>query len=199
MEARIGTCVRETAETQIQVTLNLDGRGNTTVSTGIGFFDHMLTALGRHWLVDLELTACGDLHVDDHHTVEDTGLCLGKALDDALGTRQGIRRYGWALLPMDDSLSRVALDFGGRAYLIYRVANRRRRIGTFDLGLCEEFFRALVGPCGMNLHIQHLYGAEPHHAYESIFKGVARALRMACEQDPRETGIPSSKNTIDRG
>lgn len=188
--------VRETRETRIRLNLNLDGNGTCRVHTGMPFMDHMLELLGRHALLDLDLQAEGDLAVDYHHTVEDIGLVLGTGLDEALGERRGIRRYGGCLLPMDESLSRVALDLGGRPFLVYRIANRTRKIRDFDLGLLEEFFRAFVVQGRLNLHIEHLYGGEPHHAYESVFKGVARALRMAAEADPREPGVPSSKGTI---
>lgn len=187
---------RQTRETRIQATLDLDGTGRTHVSTGIPFMDHMLALFGRHGLMDLSLEAEGDLDVDYHHTVEDVGLVLGSALDQALGDRKGISRYGFCLLPMDESLSEVSLDLGGRPFLVYRIANRKRRIRDFDVGLIEEFFRAFVVQSRMNLHVSHRYGADPHHAFESVFKGVARALRAAVVRDPRESGIPSSKGVL---
>jgi imidazoleglycerol-phosphate dehydratase len=196
MKKRTAEVHRKTKETDISVTLCIDGSGESTVDTGLPFLDHMLDAMARHALFDLCLKARGDLEVDYHHTVEDIGLVFGEALDKALGDRRGITRYGSALLPMDDSLSSVAVDLGGRPYLVYKIANRKRRTGQFDLSLLEEFFRAFVVQARMNLHIEHRYGAEPHHAYESVFKGFARSLRMACAPDPRETGLPSSKGAI---
>jgi imidazoleglycerol-phosphate dehydratase len=188
---------RNTAETKISLELNLDGKGAYSIDTGIGFFDHMLELLGKHWLVDLKIQAKGDLQVDYHHTVEDIGLVLGGALNDALGERRGITRYGWALLPMDDTLSRVAVDLGGRPYLVYQIANRKRKIRDFDVQLIEEFFQAFSVEARMNLHIAQLYGKDVHHAYESVFKGVARALRMACSPDERlGNAVPSSKGVV---
>jgi len=196
MSKRTSRINRKTTETGISVTLDLDGTGRYEVDTGLPFFNHMLELLARHALVDLKLKGSGDVDVDYHHLVEDIGLTLGQALNRALGKREGIVRYGVAMVPMDDALSRAAVDLGGRPYLVYKIANRRRKILTFDLGLCEEFFRAFVTEARMNLHVENLYGAEPHHAYESVFKAVARALRMACALDPREKGIPSSKGKI---
>ncbi|MDP6491019.1 MAG: imidazoleglycerol-phosphate dehydratase HisB [Kiritimatiellia bacterium] len=196
MTKRTAKVARKTKETDITVELCIDGTGKGEIDTGLPFLDHMLDAMTRHALFDLTLKARGDLEVDFHHTVEDIGLVLGEALDKALGDRKGISRYGSALLPMDDSLSSVAVDLGGRPYLVYKIANRKRRTGQFDLSLIEEFFRAFVVQSRMNLHIEHRYGAEAHHAYESIFKGLARALRTACALDPRETGLPSSKGAI---
>jgi imidazoleglycerol-phosphate dehydratase len=196
MRTRRARIRRATRETDIRLDLNLDGSGLCKVDTGMQFLNHMLELLARHSLFDLTLKASGDLGVDYHHTVEDIGLVLGSALDKALGDRKGINRYGWCLLPMDESLSRAAVDLGGRPYLVYDIANRRRKILEFDLKLLEEFFRAFVVQGRMNLHIAHLYGDEPHHAYESVFKAVARALRHACAPDPRELGVPSSKGKI---
>ena len=187
---------RHTRETRIDADLSLDGRGRAAIDTGLPFLDHMLELVARHALFDLRLRARGDLKVDDHHTAEDLGLCLGQALDQALGDRRGIRRYGCATLPMDDALSRVALDLGGRPYLVYQIANPRRKIKTFDLGLVEELLRAFCVQGRMNLHVAQLYGRDPHHAYESVFKALARALRDAVALDPREPGIPSSKGTL---
>ncbi len=187
---------RTTRETDIAVSLNLDGTGACAIETGMPFMNHMLELLARHALVDLQIKATGDLAVDYHHTVEDVGLVLGTCLDRALGERRGIRRYGWSLLPMDESLSQVAVDLGGRPFLVYHIACRKQKIRDFDVKLIEEFFRALTVQARLNLHIQHLYGDEVHHAYESVFKGFARALRLAIEPDPRETGIPSSKGTL---
>ena len=196
MNHRTATLHRKTRETDIAVTLDLDGTGACAVETGIPFINHMLELVARHALVDLDIKATGDLDVDYHHTVEDLGLALGTALDQALGDRRGIRRYGFSLLPMDESLARVAVDLGGRPYLNYAIADPTPRIRDFNVKLIEEFFRAFVTQARLNLHIAHLYGAEVHHAYESVFKGFARALRMAVERDPRETGIPSSKGTL---
>jgi imidazoleglycerol-phosphate dehydratase len=196
MKARKAKLSRKTKETDITVELNLDGEGVYSIDTQMPFIDHMLDLFSKHSLIDVKLKARGDLEVDYHHTVEDVGLVLGQALDEALGDRKGIRRYGWALLPMDDALSRVAVDLGGRPYLVYDIANRKRKIRDFDLGLIEEFFRAFIVQGKMNLHIAQLYGKEPHHAYESVFKGLARAMRMACEPDARMKGVPSSKGTL---
>ncbi len=196
MADRIASISRHTRETRIDLALNLDGCGTVQLATGISFFDHLLELLGRHGLLDLELRAEGDLDVDYHHTVEDVGLVLGSALDQALGDRRGIRRYGFVMLPMDESLSRVAIDLGGRPYLDYQIACAKTHVRDFDVQLVEEFFRAFMTQARMNLHIAHLYGCDVHHAYESVFKGVARALRMAVERDPRETGVPSSKGVL---
>ena len=187
---------RNTRETKISVAINLDGTGRHSISTGIPFLNHMMEILARHSLIDLDISAVGDLDGDDHHTVEDLGLVLGTCLDQALGDRRGIRRYGFMLLPMDESLCQVALDLGGRPYMVYNVNNERKVIKTFDVRLVEEFFRARMTQSRMNLHINHLYGDEVHHAYESVFKAFARALRMAVEIDPREGGVPSSKGVI---
>ncbi|MBN1557941.1 MAG: imidazoleglycerol-phosphate dehydratase HisB [Lentisphaerae bacterium] len=196
MKQRKARVERKTKETQIAAAVNLDGKGVYRVETGLPFLNHMLELLSRHALADMTIKAQGDLEVDYHHTVEDLGLVLGEALDKALGTRRGITRYGWSLIPMDDALSGAAVDLGGRPYLVYHIANRRRKIRDFDLKLIEEFFRALVVKARMNLHIVNLYGEEPHHAYESVFKAVARALRMAVSRDPRETGLPTSKGKL---
>lgn len=196
MKTRVAKLARKTKETDIAVELKLDGRGESKVRTGIPFLNHMLDLFAKHALFDLTLKAKGDLAVDYHHTVEDVGLVLGDALNQALGDRKGIVRYGNAVLPMDESLSRVALDLGGRPYLVYEVETRKKRIRDFDLGLIEEFFRAFTTQARMNLHIRLMYSKEPHHAYESVFKGVARALGMACARDSRVKGVPSSKGRI---
>jgi len=196
MKTRAAKLARKTKETDIAVELKLDGSGESKVRTGIPFLNHMLDLFAKHGLFDLKLKAKGDLAVDYHHTVEDVGLVLGDALNKALGDRKGIVRYGNAVLPMDESLSRVALDLGGRPYLVYEVETRQKKIRDFDLGLIEEFFRAFVTQARMNLHIRLMYSKEPHHAYESVFKGVARALGMACARDPRVKGVPSSKGRI---
>ncbi len=196
MKARRACVHRQTRETRIRVRLDLDGAGRTKIASGVAFLDHMLELLARHALVDLTLQAQGDLAVDDHHTVEDVGLALGMAFDKALGARRGIVRYGFAFVPMDEALSRVAVDLGGRPYLDYRVTVRRRKIRNFDAGLIREFLRAFCVQARMNLHVAQLYGDDPHHAFESVFKGLARALRMAVARDPREPGIPSSKGRL---
>lgn len=195
-ESRQAQVQRTTRETDISVSLDLDGSGQFQIETGMPFMNHMCELLARHALLDLDIAASGDLDVDYHHTVEDLGLVLGDALNRALGERAGIRRYGWCVIPMDDALSRVAVDLGGRPYLVWEIANRKRKIRDFDLSLIHEFFRAFCDQARMNLHVSQLYGADAHHAYESVFKGVARALRQACERDARESGIPSSKGSI---
>ena len=190
---------RNTRETQIRVELDVDGTGQYAIETGIPFFNHMLELFAKHSLFDLNLKAVGDLDVDDHHTVEDVGLALGDALDEALGDRKGIERYGFSLLPMDETLSRVALDLGGRPYLVMEMANRQKRIRTFEVGLLEEFMRAFATQARMNLHIAQLYGKDAHHAYESVFKGLARALRMAVRRNPREPRrYPQARRTRSR-
>ncbi len=193
---RTATLARKTRETDISLTLNLDGTGAYAVSTGIGFFDHMLELLSRHSLIDLELRCRGDLHVDYHHTVEDVGLALGTALDQALGDRRGIRRYGFFMLPMDDARADVAVDLGGRPFLVWKISHPERHIRDFDVQLLEEFMRALCVNARMNLHVVQPYGAEVHHAYEAVFKGLARALRMAVEPDPRDHALPTSKGVL---
>ncbi len=196
MKNRTATIKRTTKETDISIRLNLDGAGIYTNDTGIPFLDHMLDLLAKHALLDLRVRCRGDLEVDYHHTVEDVGLALGEALNKALGDRKGINRYGWNLIPMDESLCEVAMDLGGRPYLVYSIATKKRRIRDFDVDLIEEFFRAFVTQGRMNLHIRHLYGQEPHHAIESVFKAVAKALLAACARNPRIKGVPSSKGKI---
>jgi imidazoleglycerol-phosphate dehydratase len=178
------------------VSLNLDGTGVSQIATGIGFLDHMLELFARHALVDLEVKASGDTHVDYHHTVEDVGLVIGTCLNKALGERRGIRRYGFFQLPMDEALCEVALDLGGRPFLVFASAMKHMKVRDFEVKLLEEFFRALAVEGRMNLHLRQIYGDEAHHVCEAMFKGFARALRVAVENDPRETGIPSSKGTI---
>lgn len=196
MNERTASLKRKTKETDIEIRLNLDGRGVYRNRTGIPFLDHMLDLLAKHALFDLQVKCRGDLEVDYHHTVEDVGLALGDALNAALGDRKGITRYGWSLLPMDEALAQVALDLGGRPYLVYSLATKKRKIRDFDVDLMEEFWRAFATQARMNLHIAHLYGQEPHHALESIFKGVAKALLAACTRNPRIKGVPSSKGKI---
>ena len=193
---RIAELKRKTGETDISLQLNLDGSGRYEIDTGIPFFNHMLDLLSRHSLVDLTIKAVGDLEVDYHHTVEDVGLALGEAIDRALGERKGIRRYGWCVVPMDESLSRVAIDLGGRPYLVYEMATTETKIRDFDAWLFKHFFESLAQKARMNLHIHQLYGDDVHHAYESVFKGVAQALRQAVARDPRVTGVPSSKGIL---
>ncbi len=195
-KARTATETRETRETQIRIEVNLDGTGVYKVDTGLPFLNHMLELFSRHSLIDLQLKATGDLDVDYHHTVEDVGLALGTAIDRALGDRKGIRRYGFFYVPMDESLCRVVVDLGGRPYLVRNMACRKRKLLDFELALFDDFFQAFVVQARMNLHIEQLLGQEAHHAYESVFKALARAMRMALEADPRDAGIPSSKGRI---
>ncbi len=197
MSGRTAEITRTTRETDIAVKIDLDGKGQCEIQTGIPFMDHMLELLGRHALLDLQVQAHGDVQVDYHHTVEDLGLVLGQALHQALGDHKKITRYGWCLLPMDDALARVALDLGGRPYLVYRIACENLLVRDFNIVLAREFFQALVNEARINLHIDQLYGQEPHHAIEAIFKGVARALRMACALDERQAGLPSTKGRIE--
>ncbi|MDH7797972.1 MULTISPECIES: imidazoleglycerol-phosphate dehydratase HisB [unclassified Beijerinckia] len=194
---RTATITRQTKETSISVTVNLDGTGKTSISTGIGFFDHMLDQLGRHSLIDLEVKADGDLHIDDHHTVEDTGIAIGQALRKALGDLRGIVRYADVRLPMDETLTQVAVDLSGRAFLVFRTQFSTPKIGTFDTQLVREFFQAFAMNAGMTLHIETAYGVNDHHIAESCFKGVARALRAAATIDPRQKDqVPSTKGTL---
>jgi imidazoleglycerol-phosphate dehydratase len=194
--ARTATVERKTGETDIAVTLTIDGSGQGQIGTGIPFFDHMLTLFARHSLADLSVRARGDLEVDLHHTVEDTGIALGQALARALGEKRGIRRYGWAYLPMDETLTRVVLDFSGRPFLEYRAPNAVEPIGAFSFQLVEEFLRAFAVHAGINLHVEILYGRDAHHMAESVFKGLAKAVDQACQIDSRVTGIPSTKGML---
>ncbi|MCC2108286.1 MAG: imidazoleglycerol-phosphate dehydratase HisB, partial [Hyphomicrobiales bacterium] len=178
---------RKTKETDISLAIALDGSGKSAISTGIGFFDHMLDQIARHGLFDLEIAAKGDLHIDDHHTVEDVGIALGQAIKQALGDRKGIRRYATAHVPMDEALTRVALDLSGRAFLVFETQFPTPKIGTFDTELVREFFQALAGNCGANVHVDNIRGANSHHIAESCFKALARALREAVEIDPRQS------------
>ncbi|WP_137126816.1 imidazoleglycerol-phosphate dehydratase HisB [Roseomonas sp. HF4] len=189
---------RRTAETDIRVAIDLDGIGRATVATGIGFLDHMLTALARHSMIDLEVAAKGDLHIDFHHTAEDVGIVLGQALRQALGDKRGIRRYGAALLPMDEALAECALDISGRPFLAWSVAFARDKVGEMDTELFEEFFRALAFNAGITLHMTLKAGTNAHHVSEACFKAAARALREAVEPDPRAAGaIPSTKGVLE--
>ena len=194
---RTATIKRNTAETNIEVTINLDGTGVYDNETGVGFFDHMLDQLSRHALIDMTVRATGDLHIDDHHTVEDVGIALGKALSQAVGDKKGIRRYGSSLLAMDDALVRTALDLSGRPYLVWKVEIPTSKIGTFDTELVREFFTAFAMQGGITLHIEALDGFNSHHIVEAAFKSVAQALRTALETDPRKANdIPSTKGTL---
>ena len=194
---RSATIERKTNETDVAVTLGLDGRGASKIATGVGFFDHMLDQLARHSLVDMDIAARGDLHIDDHHVVEDVGIALGQALRAALGDRKGIARYADCHLAMDGTLTRVALDVSGRPFLVFRTAFATPKIGTFDTQLVREFFQALAVNAGITLHVETLYGDNDHHIAESCFKGVARALGAAIAIDPRQGGrIPSTKGAL---
>lgn len=195
--ARLADVTRNTSETQIRVAINLDGTGAARLSTGIGFFDHMLDQIARHGLIDLEIDAKGDLHIDGHHTVEDVGITLGQAMAKAVGDKKGLRRYGHAYVPLDEALSRVVIDFSGRPGLHMRVDFKSGMIGAFDTQLAYEFFQGFSNHAGVTLHIDNLHGENAHHQCETIFKAFARALRMALEIDPRAAGvIPSTKGSL---
>ena len=196
-QKRIASIERNTLETQIYVDLNLDGSGKSRLDTGLPFFNHMLEQISRHGLVDLNITARGDLDVDAHHTVEDTGIALGQALAKAIGEKRGIYRYGHAYVPLDEALSRVVIDLSGRPGMVYAVQFARAQAGGFDLDLVREFFQGLVNHAHMTLHIDQLRGKNAHHQVETIFKAFGRALRMALEADPRMAGItPSTKGSL---
>jgi imidazoleglycerol-phosphate dehydratase len=188
---------RKTRETEIKAHVNLDGTGASRIATGIGFLDHMLEQLSRHSLIDLELTAKGDLHIDFHHTTEDTGIVVGQAVAKALGDRRGIQRYGTALIPMDETLTRVALDASNRPYLVWRVQIPRPKLGEMDTELFKEWFQAFAQAAGVTLHVETLYGENSHHIVESCYKGLARALRQAIDIDPRQMNqVPSTKGVL---
>jgi imidazoleglycerol-phosphate dehydratase len=187
---------RETAETLVSIELLIDGIGSSKIDTGIPFFDHMLTLFSKHSLFDLNIKVRGDLEVDFHHSVEDTGIVLGKVLTQALSDKRGIKRYGWAMLPMDETLARVALDLSGRAYLHYQAPEALGQIGEFDFVLVEEFLRAFSSNGALNLHVDVLHGRNGHHIAEAIFKGLAKSLDQACQLDGRVSGIPSSKGAL---
>ncbi|MDP3409480.1 imidazoleglycerol-phosphate dehydratase HisB [Bosea sp. (in: a-proteobacteria)] len=194
---RSGEVKRRTNETDIAVSLVLDGTGKAEISSGVGFFDHMLDLFARHSLIDLKVAVTGDTHIDDHHSVEDTGIALGEALRQALGDKKGIRRYADIHLPMDETLTRVAVDVSGRPFLVFRTRFEAQKIGTFDTELVREFFQAFAMNAGITLHVETLYGDNAHHIAESCFKGLARALRSAIEVDPREGGrVPSTKGAL---
>ena len=195
--SRTATIARATKETSIDVTIDLDGSGDYRVSTGIGFLDHMIEQLSRHSLIDITLSAKGDLHIDGHHTTEDCGIALGEAVARALGDRRGITRYGDALIPMDETLTRVAIDISGRPYLVWRSGFTQDKLGTLDTEMIKEFFGAFAGSAGITLHIETLYGVNNHHIAESCFKGLARALRVAVAIDARKAdAVPSTKGSL---
>ena len=196
MNARRAHKNRATRETTIDIDLDLDGSGQAEIETGIGFFDHMLDLLARHARWDLKIRAKGDLTVDFHHTVEDTGIVLGQALQTALGTKIGIQRFGWALLPMDECLAQIAIDLSGRPFLAYDVASGSAKIGEFDFELVGEFFRAFAMNAGLNLHATIVRGGNLHHQAEALFKGLAQALRQACAVDPTDATVPSTKGIL---
>ena len=193
---RTATVSRTTTETSIRLTINLDGSGRADIATGLGFFDHMLTLLAGHSLIDLAIRCEGDLHVDGHHTVEDVGRALGQAVREALGERRGIRRYGHAIIPMDESLATVAVDLGGRAATVFAVAFPVPAIGTFDVQLVEVFWESFAATAGANFHAILHHGRNAHHISEAVFKAAARALRMAVESDPRQPNVPSTKGSL---
>jgi imidazoleglycerol-phosphate dehydratase len=194
--SRTAAVQRQTAETKITLELNLDGSGQSNVSTGIGFFDHMLTLLSKHSLIDITVDAQGDLDVDHHHTVEDVGICLGQALNEALGDKSGIGRYGSIALPMEETLVTIAIDLSGRIAFVFRVDFPTEKIGNFDAQLVDVFWEAVVNNAKMNLHAVLHHGRNSHHIAEAVFKGVARSLRQALTIDPRQAGVPSSKGSL---
>lgn len=187
---------RKTKETEVLLRLDLDGSGRQSIATGIDFFDHMLSLLAHHSLIDLFIEAKGDIGVDSHHTVEDVGICLGEGIRKALGEARGIRRYGMAMVPMDETLGSVALDLSRRPYLVFHMKLRKSRVGNFDLELVEEFLRALSNHAGITLHINLLYGRNSHHMVEAVFKGLGRALKEAVSLDPRSSRVPSTKGIL---
>lgn len=194
---RTGSVSRKTNETSISVSVNLDGTGASTISTGVGFFDHMLEQLSRHSLIDMDISSKGDLHIDDHHTVEDTGIAIGIAIAKALGDRRGIARYASLDLVMDETMTKAAVDVSGRPFLVFQVSFSAPKIGTFDTELVREFFQALAQNAGITLHIQNIHGINNHHIAETCFKAVARVLRTALEIDPRQAGrVPSTKGSL---
>ncbi|MDR0703619.1 MAG: imidazoleglycerol-phosphate dehydratase HisB [Planctomycetaceae bacterium] len=193
---RTATIKRNTKETQISLTLNLDGNGTSAISTGVGFFDHMLTLFAAHAMIDLNINAQGDLHIDGHHTVEDVGIALGQAFTQALGDKRGIRRYGYFTLPMDETLTTTAIDFSGRPCFVYKAEFQKPKIGLFDTELVREFWQGFANRSACNLHQILHYGENAHHIAEAIFKATARSVRMAVEIDPRQSGVPSTKGTL---
>jgi imidazoleglycerol-phosphate dehydratase len=193
---RMAEVVRKTAETDVRLSLAVDGMGLSSVQTGVGFLDHMLTLFARHALMDLTVACQGDLHVDAHHTTEDIGICLGQALDEALGDRAGVRRYGHAILPMDETLVTCAVDLGGRPFWVWNAPMPTPRVGDFDTELVADFWQGFTTHARLNLHVLLHYGRNTHHVSEAIFKGLARALRAACELDPRSHVVPSTKGVL---
>ncbi|NDW03751.1 imidazoleglycerol-phosphate dehydratase HisB [Jiella pacifica] len=194
---RDGVVERATKETKVRVRVDLDGTGRSTIATGVGFFDHMLEQLSRHSLIDMDIATEGDLHIDDHHTVEDTGIAIGQAIRQALGERRGIRRYASLDLAMDECLTRAAIDVSGRPFLVFKAEFSRAKIGTFDTELVREFFQALAQNAGLTLHVENLYGDNAHHVAETCFKAVARVLGQAIEIDPRQADlVPSTKGLL---
>lgn len=197
MSNRLGSVDRKTNETDISVTVKIDGTGQSNIETGVGFFDHMLEQLSRHSLIDMEIEADGDLHIDDHHTVEDVGIAIGKAISEALGDRKGITRYASLDLVMDETMTKAGIDISGRPFLVWDVDFSSSKIGTFDTELVREFFQAFAQNSGMTLHVKNYYGVNNHHIAETCFKAVARVLRTACEIDPRQSDrVPSTKGTL---
>lgn len=194
--SRSASISRQTSETQIELSLNIDGSGRTDIDTGVGFLDHMLTLLAKHGLFDLTVKATGDLHIDDHHTAEDVGICLGQALRQSLGDKQGIVRYGSQTLPMEETLVTSAVDLSGRIKFVYNVKFPTEKVGLFDTELIEEFWYAVAANAAMNFHLLLHYGTNSHHIAEATFKATARALRQAIAVDPRQTGVPSSKGSL---
>jgi imidazoleglycerol-phosphate dehydratase len=194
--SRVAEVRRRTKETDVRVRLGLDGAGRAEVSTGVPFLDHMLELFAKHGLFDLEVECRGDLHIDDHHSVEDVAITLGQALAEALGDKAGVTRYGSAYVPMDEALCRAVVDLSGRFYLVYEVETRRQNIGNFSVELAEHFWRSLAEAARCNLHIDCLRGRNTHHILEGTFKAAARALRQACERDPRVSGVPSTKGVL---
>jgi imidazoleglycerol-phosphate dehydratase len=193
---RAAEIVRKTRETEVRLRIDLDGSGRAEIQTGVGFLDHMLELFARHGLFDLSVSCQGDLHVDAHHTTEDTGICLGQAIDRALGDKAGIRRYGHVILPMDEALVTCAVDLGGRPYWVWNAPMPSPKVGEFDSELVADFWQAVAVQGRMNLHVLLHYGRNTHHICEAIFKGLARSLRMAVERDPRDQGVPSTKGSI---
>ena len=197
-EARVAAVHRVTSESDVEVKLNLDGTGESVISTGVGFYDHMLTALSRHSLIDMEIKTTGDIYIDGHHSIEDTAIAIGQALKSALGDKRGIRRYGFSLLPMDEALAECAIDISGRPFLAWSVPFARDKVGEMDTELFEEFFRALAFNAGITMHMTLKAGTNAHHVAEACFKAAARALRQATEPDPRAGGaIPSTKGVLE--
>ena len=193
---RTATVKRKTKETDITVTLDLDGSGQSDISTGLGFLDHMLESFSKHSMIDLAVSAKGDLHIDGHHTTEDVGITMGEALAEALGDKAGITRFGDATIPLDEALSRAVVDISGRAHLEWRVSFSQQKLGDMETELFKEWFAGLAGSAGLTCHVENLYGANNHHIIESCFKSFARALRAAVEPDPRQTGVPSTKGKL---